>query len=204
MYMGDSRGRCISYEQAGHQLWLGALIDYQSKVDSVRFCAVASDTNTPGSTWGTVVNAWNWAGKPTSRRWYGSYGMNGWLYWNDTNLPAADAGNLFNTESGVGYPSTTPLFADSIWLDFWPRTNDPPANNLFLGYEGRGQNMGRLTIPRHGGFNAASAPYYFDITQRLPGAIDICFYDGHVELAQLENLWSFTWNRTWVPPATRP
>lgn len=205
MYMGDSGGRCITYQQAGRQLWLGALIDYQGKVDTVRFCPVASDTNTPALQWGTADKAWNWQGTSNSKRWYGSCGMNGWLYWNDTNLPPDDEANVFNKESGVQSPSTTPLFADSIWLDFWPRTNDVPANNLYLGSEEKGYNsMGRLTIPRHGGFIAARAPFYFDTTQRLPGAIDICFYDGHVQPVQLENLWSLTWNRTWIPPATRP
>lgn len=204
MYMNDSHGFCLPYEKSGRGLWMGTLIDYQSKVDALRFCPMAIQTNTPRPQWGTADKAWNWAPALNEKRWYGSYGMNGWLYSNLTNLSASDQTNVFTRETGVTAPQSTPIFADSIWLDFWPRAKDLPAKDLYNGFEGKDNNMGRLTIPRHGGFSPARAPRSFNRKQSLPGAIDMCYYDGHVYLVKLEELWSLTWNKNWVAPATRP
>ena len=40
--------------------------------------------------------------------------------------------------------------------------------------------------------------------QKLPGAINIAFYDGHVEQVQLERLWSLYWHKDYVAPEKRP
>ncbi|MEY3276930.1 MAG: hypothetical protein RL153_2198, partial [Verrucomicrobiota bacterium] len=40
--------------------------------------------------------------------------------------------------------------------------------------------------------------------QRLPGAIQLSFADGHVGLVPLEQLWTLNWHREWQEPATRP
>ena len=41
-------------------------------------------------------------------------------------------------------------------------------------------------------------------TAKLAGAIDVAFYDGHVESVKLERLWSLYWQKNYVPPAKRP
>ena len=64
--------------------------------------------------------------------------------------------------------------------------------------------MGRCTIPRHGGYNPARAARDFDPTQRLPGGVNLALTDGHVELAKLENLWNYFWHLDWQPPVPRP
>jgi prepilin-type processing-associated H-X9-DG protein len=38
----------------------------------------------------------------------------------------------------------------------------------------------------------------------LPGAINVSFYDGHVEQVKLERLWQLSWHRDYVPPPKRP
>ena len=194
MHMGDSQGLCLPYEQLGRGLWMGTLIEYHSDVDAVRLCP-ATETNTSQPQWGTADKAWNWAPNSTARRWYGSYCMNGWLYSHLTNRPNREEINAFTIESSISRPSETPLFADSVWLDCWPTTNDLPPRDLYLGYTGRPNQMGRVAIPRHGGFIAREAPRKFASDQTLPGAINICSYDGHVESVKLESLWSCYWNK---------
>lgn len=216
MYTHDSHGNTLPYDIHGEGLlWMGRLIDYQAKVDSVRLCPVATETTGSDADksmqWGTADKAWAWSSTGTpDKLWSGSYCFNGWLYSELRNskgvVSPEDALGVFSKEFNVLYPARTPLFTDGNWLDAWPRTNDPPATDLYNGYHGTGFNgkIGRLTLPRHGGFVASRAPRQFDTEQRLPGGINIACYDGHVELARLENLWNYYWSRTWVPPNPRP
>jgi prepilin-type N-terminal cleavage/methylation domain-containing protein len=217
MYTHDSHGNTVPYDITGTSLlWMGRLIDYQAKVDAVRLCPVASeitgiDTNNVVQ-WGTADKAWAWlsSGKAPGKLWSGSYCFNGWLYSELRNskgvVSPEDAAGVFSKEFNVLYPAQTPLFTDGNWLDAWPRTNDPPATDLYNGAHGNGFNgkIGRVTIPRHGGFVASRAPRQFDTEQRLPGGINVACYDGHVEPSRLENLWNYYWSRTWVQPDPRP
>ena len=213
MYLDDNQENCIEYDFSGNsQLWMGRLIDYQGKLDAVRLCPCANDTNAVKA-FGTADKAWHIKSKAPVKLWFGSYGLNGWLYSNLTNrfgaMPAVDQDKVFRKESGISMPSQTPVFADSIWVDGWPRTNDTSQGDLYMGTRNSGPgrfmgSLGRMLIDRHGGIPAGSAPTDVDTTQRLPGAINVACSDGHVELSPLENLWNFNWNRTWVPPNSRP
>jgi prepilin-type N-terminal cleavage/methylation domain-containing protein len=213
MYLDDYQETCIQYDFSGNsRLWMGRLIDYQGKLDAVRLCPAASDTNAAKAL-GTADKAWHIQSKAPAKLWHGSYGLNGWLYSNLTNrsgaMPVVDQDKIFKNESQISMPSQTPVFADSIWVDGWPRTNNAAASNLYLGnpHGSAGQFMGplgRMLIDRHGGIPAGSAPTDVDTTRTLPGAINVACSDGHVELSKLENLWNFHWNRTWVPPNPRP
>ena len=203
MYMGDSHGKCLPYQADGKDLWMAALIDYQANVNALRFCPVATETNATDR-WGKVDRAW-WR-KPDSLGiiWSGSYGMNGWLFSDLTNLPSEEEGLMFKDESNIRQPAATPLFSDSVWDDCWPKVTDSPPDNLYTGYQGGSEEgIGRDVIPRHA-FIAAKAPTDFDTSQKLPGSINVGCYDGHVELSKLENLWNYYWNLTWVPPSPRP
>ena len=42
------------------------------------------------------------------------------------------------------------------------------------------------------------------LNQKLPGAVSVGFFDGHVEQVQLEKLWQLVWYRGCVPMAKRP
>jgi prepilin-type N-terminal cleavage/methylation domain-containing protein len=213
MYLDDNQENCIEYDFSGNsRLWMGRLIDYQGNLDAVRLCPAGSDTNATQA-FGTADKAWHLQSKEPLKLWQGSYALNGWMYSNLTNLsgamPAVDQDKIFRRESRIPMPSQTPVFADSVWVDGWPRTNNPPASDLYLGnpHGSKGRFMGplgRMLIDRHGGIPASSAPTDVDTTQTLPGAINVACSDGHVELSKLENLWNFYWNRTWVPPNPRP
>ena len=47
-------------------------------------------------------------------------------------------------------------------------------------------------------------PAHHRPSDRLPGAINAVFYDGHVEQVPLERLWQLYWHKDYVPPAKRP
>jgi prepilin-type N-terminal cleavage/methylation domain-containing protein len=210
MYLGDYHETCLQYDFTGDNLlWMGRLIAYQGKVDSVRLCPAASETNAP-ERFGTANKAWYYDSRQPLKRWRGSFSLNGWLYSNLTNksgsMPARDQDKIFQKETDILMPSQTPVFTDGIYVDSWPRTNNTPPRDLYRGDRGRQFNagLGRMLIDRHGGIPAGSAPTNVDTSRILPGAINVACVDGHVELSKLQNLWNFYWNQTWTPPNPRP
>jgi prepilin-type N-terminal cleavage/methylation domain-containing protein len=138
----------------------------------------------------------------------GSYAYNGWLYdpWSQEmeNTPA-----FFRKPRAVVHASLTPVFADAITHDAMPNPYDYPPTNFYSGigsadaFLGEAP-MGVITVARHGSRPAGGAPTDVNITQRLPGIIDVAFIDGHVEMSPLENLWNYYWSATWQIPDRRP
>jgi prepilin-type N-terminal cleavage/methylation domain-containing protein len=207
MYVNDN-GVTLSYTTASYQngIWMGTLIDYYAKADQVRTCPVSREpAPTPAADWqGTAEQTWgrisNLPGGST-KTFTGSYGYNGWLYY-DLAIRAKDEHPeyAFRKESAIQKPSNTPVFVDAMWVDLWPYASDMPANNLFTGlYQPAG--MGRCTIARHG---TGRAPANFQISQRLPGAVDMGMADGHAESVKLEKLWTYNWHVNYNPPNKRP
>lgn len=100
------------------------------------------------------------------------------------------------------------MFFDENWIDEWPLESNAPARDLYKGGmpfgKGLESQMARCTIDRHGGVSAAKAPSSVSAGTPLPGAINMGFADGHVQLTKLENLWNCSWHVNWVQPATRP
>lgn len=180
--------------------------------------------NTPSYYPGAVNTAWvtdgpyanmSWGGtidftSPTTRR-AGSYIHNSWLvggwFW------LGDGGILKNmafvNEAEIQHPSTTPLFGDGI--DRWgagawmgPRATDLPAVNLVSGnVDGDPFGMGSFTIPRHGS-RPSKVPTNHPQNAKLPGAINVSFYDGHVDQVQLERLWKLDWHKNYQATPKRP
>lgn len=194
-----------NYDAAGHSgLWQEALVYYHENTTNVLFCPAAPvPPSAPLAGLGTAASAWNW------QTFWGSYAFNGWFYVGKPQVgiyPQPEY--LFKSEGDISNPSQTPIFMDSMWVDVWPEETDPPATDFYNGALFIGPNLVgpicRITIARHWGRSAKSAPRYVDTTQRLPGGIDLGFYDGHVDLSAVENLWSFYWHKDYVPPAVRP
>jgi prepilin-type N-terminal cleavage/methylation domain-containing protein/prepilin-type processing-associated H-X9-DG protein len=143
----------------------------------------------------------------------GSYAQNqwlggGWWWWYDNNAwnPLA-----FRIEGDVRYPSQTPLFGDgtSWWFGLggvWqgPRATDLPASNLASGaFPGPPWSISSFTIPRHGSRPSKVSTNYA-ANLKLPGAINMAAFDGHVETVKLERLWSFYWHQNYIAPTKRP
>ena len=210
MYMSDT-GKNFAYsDPVSGALWMGTLINYYSKSDKLRLCPTAPDKGSPVGVVnppGACDSAWHWT--TSTPPMSGSYAINGWFY--DFNGPgrfgATDHDDwIFVKESSIEKPTLTPLFCDSVWVDFWPKESDSPARNLYTADYGQaGTGISRSTIPRHGNIrSASSAPTMVNPGQKLPGTIIIGFADGHAEPARLENLWTYYWHVNWQPPAPRP
>src|ERR1044071_2292382 len=60
MYQGDT-GAPIDYPDINN-LWMKTLLDYQARVQTIRLCPSAADTNRP--TAGDAAHPWNWGAAP--------------------------------------------------------------------------------------------------------------------------------------------
>lgn len=207
MYVSD-HGKMLPYTRPGDDdLWMSLLMAEQARVHQIRTCPSTRDPNKTrkqnnplNPNYGTADETWIWPTNNSGTLGYnGSYGLNGWMY---TGLEDTSP-KYFKLEASVPYPVLTPEFGDAMWVDAWPEPTDPPARNLFFG-EGPQPGMGRFTIARHAINSPSAAPKKVLPGVPLPGAIDIVFVDGHVEVTRLDKLWSYYWHKTYVPPATRP
>lgn len=212
MYVTDNHSFFVSYNNAnvagGNSIWMGTLIQYYSKVDKVRVCP---STKVPSpipnaNTVGYCDTAWVWGS--TSPSLVGSYGFNGWLYADKASF-RNDKPNpeqyLFKKESSVQNPTLTPTLVDCVWDDLWPWETDPPNRDLYAASgTSNPPRIDRCVIPRHAWKSPSQAPRNFNITQTLPGAINVGFVDGHASLVKLQDLWGLYWHLNYRPPAQRP
>jgi prepilin-type N-terminal cleavage/methylation domain-containing protein/prepilin-type processing-associated H-X9-DG protein len=140
----------------------------------------------------------------------GSYTGNGWIVGNPEQESFARIDLAFVNEDQILQTSTTPVFGDGIQAPWeftqWdgPRATDLPPRDLEFGVpEQQRAGMGAFAIPRHGS-RPNPVPKNHPANQKLPGAVNMSFWDGHVELVPLERLWNLTWHRNYQAPAKRP
>ena len=198
MYVND-QGKTFPATYDPKQFWMALMKAYVPS-DKIRLCPTApvpADRKPAEERFGSAVAAW--FGPQTIVQWNqgfeSSYGINGWLY------SGWDAKKAFTKETEFQFPDQTPVFADNAWADGWPEPTDLPPKNLLTG--GNDRMMQRWCIARHGS-RPAAIPTAVDIKQRLPGAIDMGFLDGHVQSVRLEDLWTLNWYRNYKPPTKRP
>jgi prepilin-type N-terminal cleavage/methylation domain-containing protein len=203
MYVGDF-GHEFSKSDT-QNLWMALLMAYQGNVDKIRQCPLATTVTTrtyisSTYTFGTGDQMWKWS--PYGTNYYGSYGYNGWLYYGDYSSTIIVNTAWKYTAASVKETSGTPLFADCVWVDAWPKETEGPASDL---YNGSQYNyIGRFTIARHGGTPPHSAPKNITSSSGLIGGINMAFYDCHASLVKLSDLWSLNWHQNWVVPNTIP
>jgi prepilin-type N-terminal cleavage/methylation domain-containing protein/prepilin-type processing-associated H-X9-DG protein len=172
-------------------------------------------------------------GGPSDRR-VASYNNNGWISGarGILRLDIGSTPRAFQSESDLENAANTPVFADgvaghpgitirardgavvSFVYSSWgagPEAIDLPAANLVSGGTSgvigsqfsNGRGMAVFTIPRHG-----SRPWNISTNHspsaKLPGAINVSFYDGHVEQVKLDRLWHLSWHKDYRAPAKRP
>jgi prepilin-type processing-associated H-X9-DG protein len=113
--------------------------------------------------------------------------------------------NFFPNDAAIHHPTTTPVFADGVWPDAWPTSDDEAPSDLFqlnpTLMQGGGMHV--MTIARHG-VAPSSADNDVDTDNPLPGSVNVGLFDGHVESSRLDNLWLYTWNANYSVPAKRP
>jgi prepilin-type N-terminal cleavage/methylation domain-containing protein/prepilin-type processing-associated H-X9-DG protein len=196
--------------------WAGMLIPYATNSVSIEICPCAPERTSPLA--GTAPGTADEAAVVQNQQQEGdgngvlqlSYAFNGWFYTGDLGYDIASGyvEQHFPSASAVQFPSRTPVFADAMWPATWPMSTNLPATNLYAGDTSLSDAMAvmmmRLTLARHGSRPASAAPRNFDITNTLPGSINLAFFDGHVENSRLENLWNYYWCYGYQVPGTRP
>jgi prepilin-type N-terminal cleavage/methylation domain-containing protein/prepilin-type processing-associated H-X9-DG protein len=213
MYVGDSGKQPTFFNPKfpGDGNWTGTL-GLAATQKGLTLCPVAPFTGNPpkrGNGQGGSDKAWVRWTEDGKTMLFGSYGFNSWFYtqivsadgWNPANTPL-----LFNNESDIESPSSTPVFADANWEDGAPSERNGPYHDLYTGspLSSWADDMGRFAISRHGGIILNKAPRNLRSGEKLPGAINVSMADGHTQLVPLENLWSLYWHHNWQVPAQRP
>ena len=223
MYPNDFGGKYIPDILTGGTTadtgaWFLNLIDYYNKATNLFICptTVKSQTGTANTVAGDVETPWeSTMPRNSGKYYYGSYGYNGWLFSDKDNtgkhygngasatLPNGNSGNnaYYEKESAVQKSSLTPIFFDEPWTDTWPEEDNAPYHDLYAGRgTGGGDQIGRITVARHGSGGGGRAPRnYNGRASQLPGSINMGFCDGHAESVKLRSLWGFNWHSQWTP-----
>jgi prepilin-type N-terminal cleavage/methylation domain-containing protein/prepilin-type processing-associated H-X9-DG protein len=172
-------------------------------------------TNQQNSFFGTAEAAWSYRfGSVTNLR-VSSYTVNWWLLGQDqadaSNATAAadlHYSSYYHAEGDVRHPSGTPVIADGAVYIAQPTATDLPSQDLYAPVTDENNQSGILdmrvmNIPRHGD-RPNVAPRNWPSYAPLPGAVNVGFYDGHVQAVKLDRLWQLYWSVGYVPPAARP
>jgi len=195
MYTNNNKGRGVGYSTAVNGLtkeglpdsgfWMQQLRPYNGDISVIGICPEAAEPSTVN--WGAVNIAWGPDAADDTQsflyRVHGSYAMNGWLYGYDVDIPGLFGGERYAGQ-GVGpreawhtYPvkqsSTVPLFADSAWVDTWPKDTDDPGDLV----SGNTSLMSRVCLKRH--------------NKRF---CNVAFMDGHGESVLLTGLYNLKWS----------
>jgi len=210
MYIQDN---AQTFVYSPEVLWLNSLNAYLGNINA-RFCPstggpVNDATYKPPANaspvsvgWGLADYPWQyWYAQVARTNFYGSYAINGWFY--TQNILNVDPTKIFIKESNVKNPSQTPMFMDSIWVDTWPDSTEPPPANLYTGDQ---TGMGRICICRHGSLMPQQAPTRLPPGAALPinSGIQVTYVDGHSSLVRLPDLWQQYWHLNYVPPTSIP
>jgi prepilin-type N-terminal cleavage/methylation domain-containing protein/prepilin-type processing-associated H-X9-DG protein len=112
------------------------------------------------------------------------------------------------SDSSIPHSEQTPVTADGTSWSIYPSPTDLPATDLYTGRSPElasndANCMATLNIPRHGS-RPRPVPRDWPRTARLPGAINVGFFDGHVQAVKLDDLWQLNWHPSYQPPTNRP
>ena len=182
----DFEGGNPNYRNQGDwnkNFWYHKAIKYNGYDASVMYSPATSLNKS--AWWGTAIKTWcAWNNDPkinNGQRVSGSYAYNAWQHpdvWNTNHRQW----NWLYQDDSEGQPDMAPLLADSIWVDTWPRENDPAPNT----WKGSNGGMQRVCVDRHN------------------GRALVAFNDGHTEAVELRNLWTLHWHKDWKTPTNLP
>jgi len=224
MYEDDHHGSILwGTGTAVSQLWLVSILHYQNN-PSVRLCPLAAiPSPEPGNnTQGKANLSWTWyvdnpfnpaaAAVVTN----GGYGLNGWLYtYSDSTVGqwSSDKSDFFGNAVSVPHPSRTPVFVDALWPDMWPfqlggtlvggnfNLYDASPLGIGGGLDSPRQDIYRCMIGRHGDKPPLTSTLNVSVRVKpWPNiGVNLCLADGHVEYSKALHLFSYYWNKTYVP-----
>ncbi|HSY16829.1 MAG TPA: prepilin-type N-terminal cleavage/methylation domain-containing protein [Candidatus Acidoferrales bacterium] len=201
--------------------WFINFIDYYSKATNVLKCPTTTEPQQAMNNYcGNAITPWcktDYLGNGAA--YFGSYIMNGWFSTTANGSAGAGDGSgnqdfYYLKEGAVRNSSLTPVFSDGIWVDTWPRETDSASRDLRgtiaangsnpqEGAYGSNRSIARTCVSRHA-CNPGAANGWTSPNDKPPGAINVGFFDGHVELSKIPNLWNYEWHRNWgasTPPA---
>jgi prepilin-type processing-associated H-X9-DG protein len=116
--------------------------------------------------------------------------MNNWVYNGNTYKARriTTSPGDFYTLRGAKAEFAIPVFVDAVWHDFLARTTDMPGTNIEDPEAGTSadRNLSDVAIDRH------------------KRAVNVSFWDTHVETVKLPNLWTIKWSATWDRSTPQP
>jgi len=187
-YITANKNRSFPYRTTYEDFWMSLMMPHHGNNMPVRECP---ETPEKSGNWGDTNRTW---GPNPGNGWmqdhYGSYGINGWMYQLD---PDGGGGGQQHAARGwdpqtvrsaywkvpiIGADSSmVPVFADSAWVDGWPKETDPVPPNLQTSSNQTEQMMWRFCMKRH------------------DWSINVVFADGHAQNVDLNGLWQLKWNK---------
>jgi prepilin-type N-terminal cleavage/methylation domain-containing protein/prepilin-type processing-associated H-X9-DG protein len=182
--------------------WMKPLEKHAGIREKLRICPVtktfsAQRMRQQPREWGKINHTWMEINNQSTISYQGSYAVNGWTCQGQNS----DRTSYFNSDATFPHPSNNPTFADSVWSEVFPAEINEPSTNLFTG-EGLVEGLGWVAVPRHAA-PLSAATTQFILTNKLPGAVNVAFADGHVESVPLEKLWTLKWHKSWRRSGTR-
>jgi len=183
LYTDDFDGKFNAGWGVGERtLWMNALRPYYKKDMAMLLCPSAKREIYNMSDMGTF-KAWSRdVDLPEGGEYHyvGSYSINSW-----TNFMTADRGSrkkewFWKKTQNVKNTSKVPLFADSTWMDAWPRPEDTPIQSpdgFNVGDQGTSGEMNHFCIARHN------------------GKANFAFMDWSIRPVGLKELWTLKWHR---------
>ncbi len=193
MYTNDNEGYFPERKSGGdaYGRWMDSMREYYITTEDIRCCPVAIKIANPDMTqpidwWGSTFISWGkvpgWdAGGQRTVGYYGSYGVNGFIY-----VPVGDnvygkATHRFWRTINVKGGNNIPMFLDCYFWCGWPDDDDTPPE--YDGHQLRPDEnaMNRFCLNRHDGNTNA------------------VFMDYHVQKVGLKQLWTLKWSRDFNP-----
>ncbi|MHC4557221.1 MAG: type II secretion system protein [Planctomycetota bacterium] len=189
MFTDENNGNFPSRKSGsdGYGRWMDSMRDYYITTEDIRCCPVASKLANPDMTdgvdfWGSTFLGWGKipasdAGGGRTMGYYGSYGVNGYIYTPVGPDVYGKPAERFWRNNNVKGGSNIPMFMDCYFWCGWPDDDDTPPEYDDYQYRGDDNAMNRFCINRH------------------DGNINTIFMDYHIQKVGLKQLWALKWSR---------
>ncbi|MGB2865552.1 MAG: type II secretion system protein [Sedimentisphaerales bacterium] len=189
MYTDDNNGQFPERKSGsdGYGRWMDSMRDYYITAEDIRCCPVAHKIANPEMItgidwWGSTEIAWGkipgWdAGGGRTIGYYGSYGVNGYIYVPVGTEVYGKPPERFWRTINVKGTSEIPMFLDCYFWCGWPDADDSPPEYDGWQYRGDDNAMNRFFLNRHDGYATA------------------VFMDYHVEKIGLKKYFTLNWHR---------
>jgi prepilin-type N-terminal cleavage/methylation domain-containing protein len=181
-YFPERRGGSNAYGR-----WMDSMREYYITTEDIRCCPVAKKVANPDMItgidwWGGTFLSWGkvppWdSGGQRTIGFYGSYGVNGYIYVPIGSDVYGKPTNRFWRSINVKGGNEIPMLLDCYFWCGWPDDDDTPPE--YDGHQLRPDEnaMNRYCLNRH------------------DGHISAIFMDYHVQKVGLKQLWTLRWSR---------